>query len=449
MDVFAGAYGDKRRAEAVGRLSERIVACGSLVVRELGGDRKGEVSAHRVLDSLHVTPGETVRCVARRTVAACAGRRVVVAQDTTETNYLGARHRGLGGAGRDGKTPGFFIHAAVAVDADTEAMLGLVDARIWTRRGTAKPRRQRPFSAKESARWLCSAQRARERLLNCTALIVVGDRENDIYEVFAGRPANTDLIVRAAQDRLLADGGKLFAAAANWPALGQQQVRVPPRGPGDKGRTATVSLRAGRVRVRAPLHGRRSACAEVELTLVEAIEIAPPSGQKALHWRLLTTLPAGTLEQAAEVVRLYRLRWRIEQTFRMLKSDGLKLGECQTYTAWRLFNLAALALDGAVRIIQLVDARDGSERPASDVASQAEIAAATAVGPTLEGNTERQRNPHPQDSLAWLSWIAARLGGWNCYYKPPGPKTIARGWDRLATMAQGFALGFALAKRSG
>ena len=147
-------------------------------------------------------------------------------------------------------------------------------------------------------------------------------------------------------------------------------MRVPPRGPGDKGRTATVSLRAGRVRVRAPLHGRRSACAEVELTLVEAIEIAPPSGQKALHWRLLTTLPAGTLEQAAEVVRLYRLRWRIEQTFRMLKSDGLKLGECQTYTAWRLFNLAALALDGAVRIIQLVDARDGSERPASDVATE-------------------------------------------------------------------------------
>jgi hypothetical protein len=449
MDVFAGAYGDKRRAVAVARLSDRIITCGSLVVRELGGDRKGELSAHRVLDSPHVTPGETVRCVARRTVAACVGRRVVVAQDTTENNYLDQRHRGLGGAGRDGKTPGFFIHAAVAVDADTEAMLGLVDARIWTRRGKAKPRRQRPFSAKESARWLCTAQHAGERLRDCTALIVVGDRENDIFEVFAERPAHTDLIVRAAQDRLLADESKLFAAPANWPVLGQQQVRVPPRGPGDKGRSATVSLRAGRVRVRQPLHGWRGKLAAVELTLVEAIEIAPPPGEKALHWRLLTTLAGSTFEQAAEVVRLYRLRWRIEQTFRMLKSDGLKLDDCQTYTAWRLFNLAALALDGAARIIQLVDARDASERPASDVASQAEIAAATAVGPTLEGNTTRQRNPHPQNSLSWLSWIVARLGGWNCYYKPPGPKTFARGWDRLATMAQGFTLGFALASGSG
>lgn len=87
--------------------------------------------------------------------------------------------------------------------------------------------------------------------------------------------------------------------------------------------------------------------------------------------------------------------------------------------------------------------------PASDVASQGEIAAAKALGPTLEGKTERQRNPHPPGSLAWLSWIVARLGGWNCYYKPPGPKTMARGWDRLATMARGFSLGLALTRGGG
>jgi hypothetical protein len=40
--------------------------------------------------------------------------------------------------------------------------------------------------------------------------------------------------------------------------------------------------------------------------------------------------------------------------------------------------------------------------------------------------------------LAWLSWIVARLGGWNCYYKPPGPKTMRAGWDRLAAMVAGF-----------
>ncbi len=116
----------------------------------------------------------------------------------------------------------------------------------------------------------------------------------------------------------------------------------------------------------------------------------------------------------------------------MLKSDGLKIEEAQTFDPHRLFNLAALAMGAAVRIIQLVDARDGSNRPAGDVASDAEIAAAAALCPTLEGKTGRQRNPHPKDSLAWLSWIVARLGGWNCYYKPPGPKTMRQGWDRFA-----------------
>jgi hypothetical protein len=124
----------------------------------------------------------------------------------------------------------------------------------------------------------------------------------------------------------------------------------------------------------------------------------------------------------------------------MLKSDGVKLEQAQTADPHRLFNLAALAMAAAVRIIQLVDARDGSPRPASDVAGQAELEAAAVLGPTLEGKTARQRNPHPQYSLAWLSWIVARLGGWNCYYKPPGPKTMRQGWDRFAAIAHGFQL---------
>jgi hypothetical protein len=99
MDVFAGAHGDKRRAAAVARLSERIVACGSVVIREVGETRKGEISAHRILGSCHVTPGEALRCVARATAATGAGRRVVVAQDTTEQNFPGRIGGGMGRVG--------------------------------------------------------------------------------------------------------------------------------------------------------------------------------------------------------------------------------------------------------------------------------------------------------------------------------------------------------------
>ena len=78
--------------------------------------------------------------------------------------------------------------------------------------------------------------------------------------------------------------------------------------------------------------------------------------------------PVSTAKQAEEVVQLYRLRWRIEQVFRAMKSDGLRLEETQVQEAARLFKIAAIALVAAARTIQFVDARDGGPRPASDVA---------------------------------------------------------------------------------
>lgn len=447
MDDFSGAYGDKRRSAAMSRLYGAMVEQASVVVRKLGGGRGGELSAHRVLSSARVTPTSTLRCLSQRTAAACAGRRIVAAQDTTEVNFPGRQSRGLGPAGNRSArlaspAPGFLIHAMVAVDAESDAVLGLVDAEIWTREATAVgPRRDRTLADKESQRWLNAAEVAAERLSDAAECIVVGDRESDIYALFSRRPTAVQLLVRAGQNRALDDGTRLFEATADWPALGTQTVDVPPRGPGDRGRQAVVTLRAGTVSVRHPRNGRSEGDApSLAITLVEAAEDHPPAGQAALHWRLLTSLSAHTEAEAREVVRLYRLRWRIEQTFRMLKSDGLRLEETQTAEPHRLFNLAALATAAAVRIIQLVDARDGSSRPASDVATGLQITAAAALGPTLEGKTARQRNPHATGSLAWMSWIVARLGGWNCYYKPPGPKTMRDGWQRFTAIADGYIL---------
>ncbi len=346
MDVFEGAYRDKRRAASVGRLHDSMVAQSSVVVRRLGGRRAGEMSGHRVLSSPMVPPQQTIDCLARRTAAAAVGRVLAAASQ----------------------------------------------------------------------------------------IIVVGDRESDIYQVFDGRPDGVDLVVRAAQDRKLADGGMLFAASAGLPRLGTQTVHVAPRRVGQGGRMAQVAVSAGTVTLCAPHNGQRQPGTRktLTLTLIEGVEAAAPPGETALHWRLLTTLAADTLAAAQDIVDCYRLRWRIEQSFRMRKSDGMQIEDSQTTDTHRLFNLAALALGAAVRVIQLVDARDGSNRPASDVATAPEITAAMALAPTLEGKTERQKNHHPPGTLAWLAWIVARLGGWNCYYRPPGPKTMRQGWDRFA-----------------
>jgi len=420
-----------------------MAATGSVVLRQLGETRAGEMSVHRFLSSPYVSVERVVETVSDRTAAQCAGRRILAVQDTTEINFAGrwGKRRGFGPAG-DGATPGFFIHPVIAVDVDSEAVVGLVDAAIWTRSGEPKAaRRSRRVEEKESARWLSGCAAASRTLEEAASVTMVADRESDIYALFARRPDRLDLIVRAAQDRALADGGRLFEAVAGDKPLSTGEVRVAPRGPGDKGRLATVEVRASRVRIARPVNGRvEDLPPEIEITLVEAREIAAPAGKTPLLWRLLTTHTVRNAAQAEEVVQLYRLRWRIEQTFRALKSDGLALEDSQIVDAERLFNLAAVALVAAIRTIQLVDARDGSPRPAADVIDEAFAPALEALSRKLEGGTQRQKNPHPPQSLAFVSWIAARLGGWNCYYKPPGPKTMRNGWNRLAATLEGYAL---------
>ena len=85
--------------------------------------------------------------------------------------------------------------------------------------------------------------------------------------------------------------------------------------------------------------------ATMSMTLVEAREINPATKQEPLHWRLLTSLEVGDADAACEIVRLYRLRWRIEGVFRALKSDGMRLKATQCiglngcsrwpWSAWR------------------------------------------------------------------------------------------------------------------
>ena len=436
------SFGDIRVAERADWLIERVATAGTLVLRKLGETRAGEKAVHRFLSSPYVSVDRIVETLAARTAAQCAGRRILAVQDTTEINFAGReqKRRGFGPAG-DGKTPGFFIHPVMAVDVESEAVVGLVDAAIWTRSaGRVNSRRSRAIEAKESMRWL-SGCRAAASVLAAADVIMVADRESDIYLLFAHRPERLGLIVRANQNRALAEGGLLFDALANAEPLSKSDVRVAPRGPGDKGRIATVEVRAGTVRIARPkMAGLTEATKTVELTLVEAREIDAPAGKTPLLWRLLTTHTVTCAAHAEKVVQLYRLRWRIEQMFRALKSDGLALDDSQLIDAERMFNLAAIGLAGAIRTIQLVDARNGSPRPASDVIDANFAVALERLSAKLEGKTQRQKNLHPPGSLAFVAWITARLGGWNCYYKPPGPKTMRDGWNRLAATLEGYAL---------
>ena len=156
-------------------------------------------------------------------------------------------------------------------------------------------------------------------------------------------PAGADLIVRAAQDRATEarrrgrpDDASLFASAAAWPELTQMLVKVAPRRVGDPGRIATVALRAGPVTSSGRATGSAKTDPEtVSMTLVEAREINPPANQEPLRWRLLTSIEVGDADAACEIVRLYRLRWRIDidQAWRLSRIKGW-VGSTCTEAFW-------------------------------------------------------------------------------------------------------------------
>jgi hypothetical protein len=61
-----------------------------------------------------------------------------------------------------------------------------------------------------------------------------------------------------------------------------------------------------------------------EVNLVVIREKNPEEGKKPLLWLLLTSLPINTKEELAKIGRIYELRWKIEEYFRLMKA-GLKL----------------------------------------------------------------------------------------------------------------------------
>jgi hypothetical protein len=385
------------------------------------------------------------------TAARVAGRDVVVVHDTTEMALGGRRARanGYGPVGKGGALGGLLLHAGLALEVGSGALLGLVDARVWNRdQGTVSPRRSRATADKESQRWLDTTARAGEALAAANSITVVSDRESDIYEHFACRPANTHLIVRACQNRRIeapgADAGALlFGCVDGLPEAGRFSTKIP-AAPGRKAREAELAVRFSSVNLCKPQNGAAGALPKtIAVALVDVREVTVPEDSEPLHWRLLTTHPVTSSGEARRIVELYRMRWTIEEFFRTLKTAGFDIEEADIGEPRVMINFVAAATVAAVTVMQLVKARDGTtDQSLVDAFEPADQPILEAASARLEGKTARQKNPHPKGSLAYAAWVVARLGGWTGYYGKPGPQVMRRGLDDFRRIKFGTTLSF-------
>jgi len=402
---------------------------------------------HRLLHNRSVTAAEISQHAGSLTGQRAAGRHIVVAQDTWEWILVSRRARPHYGSVAKGNAAGLLLHAALAVEAGTQALLGLVSMQVWNRgKGELAPRRKRATVAKESQRWIENTERAGEILATAASITVVSDRESDFYELFVQRPQNVELVVRACQNRRIEgaeeDSGLLF----NFIDAGAEQGRFVtkiPAAPGRRARDGEFAVRFAPVAVRRPLHGADPTLPEtVSMTLVDVREVSEPEdGSAPVHWRLLTTHAVATLKDARRVIDFYRTRWTIEEFFRTLKTAGFDIEEADISDPQAMINFVAAAAVAAITIKQLVQARDGNtDQILGDAFDPDDQPILEAVSARLEGKTERQRNPHPKGSLAFAAWVIARLGGWTGYYGKPGPKVMRIGLAEFRAIKYGTTL---------
>ena len=437
--------GDQRRNKRLVNIAEHLAAQPHGALPQAFPDWAELKAAYRFFGQSGVTFERVLASHLERTRESCrAPGEYLLIEDTTVLDYsLHWAAQDLGVIG-DGTQRGFELHSALAVRLEgwtlgqrpEGVVLGLFDQQCRRPRPApaGETRTQRLRRPRKSQSWAAAFGSA-GRPPAGSRWIYVADRESDIYEAFQScQRHGVDLVVRACQDRRLADeAGHLRAAVAQAEVLGHSTVELRARA-GQTARTTSVELRSRRVNLDGPHRPAGWQPPLAELGVIEVREInAPAAGQAPLHWVLLTSLPCATQAQVQRIVGCYAARWWIEEYHKALKS-GTGVEASQLERADRLEPLIAVLAVVAVRLLS-------AKMLARSRPHTLEVAAS--LGPQLLALLEKKLGPPPD---GWnnrnLIRAMARIGGFigRKGDGEPGWQTIWRGWQRLIWMAEGVTL---------
>jgi hypothetical protein len=412
-------------------------------------ERWGDIkAAYRFFDNDAVQPEQLLQPHSQATIQRMQSQAIVLAvQDTTSLNYSTHPHtEGLGPISNNAdKTIGLFVHSTLALTT-TGQPLGLVDVQVRSRdrrrfggSRNAHLRNKKSVAEKESQRWLDSLRACQQAAVACpkTTVVNVTDREGDLYELFeqALEPGQSrvHVLVRAQHNRKVqqSDEPKLWSHLAAQVAAATLLVNVP-RQTGQASRVARLTIRFGPVTLHAPTLKEHKQ--PLQLWAVQAREEHPPAGQKAIVWRLLTSLPVNQAAQAVEKVQWYCQRWQIEMFHKVLKS-GCQIEHRQLETALRLRRILMMDLILAWRILLLSKvSRQSPEVSATEWLLEKEWK-------VLWVHMKQQAPKDPPTLNQAVRWIG-QLGGFIGRKSDgePGPIVLWRGLLRLHDLVHAYDL---------
>jgi hypothetical protein len=366
-------------------------------------------------------------------------KTVLAIQDTTSLNYSALlATEGLGPIGTCGThvSLGLHVHSTLALNL-AGTPLGLLDVQSWARDpekyGQSAERAALPVEDKESRKWLVGYQTTAtaQRRLSSTRIVNVADREADDFELFAlaqSEKGHPDLLVRATKPRKIESADPkvphLWDYVKSLPCEGTVPLVVPRRASRPR-RETTLEVRFSKVSVRPPKKSRHKS--PIKLWAVAVTETKAPAGIEPLEWLLLTTIPVTNLEEAAEKVHWYTLRWQIEVFHRTLKS-GCRIEDRQLGTAKSLE--ACLAVDMVVAWRVFLLAKLGRETPDAPCTVFFEDAEWKALVCFMN---KSPREPTEPPTLNQATRMVATLGGFQGRKSDgePGSETLWRGLLRL------------------
>lgn len=306
---------------------------------------------------------------------------VLLAQDTTTLSYNTLlKTEGLGPIGNEHNSGrGLLLHSLQAFRLDG-IPLGCAWAEVWARdaKSDTPDRNQQSIDQKESGRWVDAYQAARAaaQQMPQTTIVVCGDRESDIIDLFdraTVAPGNLHFLVRSQHDRTLRWGGKLRDHLSRQPVGGTLVVKIP-RNRQHPARSATLELRWAPIEIVPPRVGCKNSWGSITLYALEAKEVHPPAGVEPIEWVLLSDWKIDSLKTARRLVRWYGLRWGIECWHQVLK-DGCGVETRQMKSAQALTRSLVLDMIVAWRVLLLCRlGKSHPDLPASILYSPEELA---------------------------------------------------------------------------
>jgi hypothetical protein len=148
---------------------------------------------------------------------------------------------------------------------------------------------------------------------------------------------------------------------------------------------------------------------------------------------LLTTEPLHTSQQVLQVLRGYRLRWRVEEFHKAWKS-GAGVERQRHQSAGNLQRAAVILAFVAVRLLQLREAVE------QDPQASCELVLEPVQWWVLWAIVEKSKPPTQAPSLQWAYYALGRLARWTDSKRTGriGWQTLWRGWRELELRAEGY-----------